>query len=525
MGVTIWDYDVYPAGTHLTLAYSGINEDAKFMRFVEDLDGSDSGSNAGFYIDYEGVDNSPFNQLHFGCDKPSAAGTIFYIGERGQMVLEDNLNHAASLTSTEHPLQIGPTDNLNLRFGRNEIQAVNNGAQTALAMQPWGGGISFFESDYTTDYHNFIIYLGKSGTISGRFYLNSDSVNLNTFMYYGNASGNDLIWTCGLTTENLDITGWDEVIFSNGQQVSWGNFDMSDAAQFKYGAVANQFATTFVDTTHWNITGLSTELYVDNDIHTAGDLKVDGTFIQFNSDATDPPSENVTLEVYRGGVAGTVAIRWNETTDKWEFTNDGSTYNDIGAGGGGGISNVVEDLTPQLGGNLDVQANIINTSTVNGGITLTPNGTGNVTLGNFVFDGDQTVGAGQDNYILTYDNAGGTIQLEESIYDIGFFYSGKPTNSQEVFRMESVRAWTLPDPGTGSTGEARVASTGNVAFSVRRNGTQFATVTFNISASGTWAFDAAADENFAAGDTLTVLAPATADATLEDIAIFLKGLR
>ena len=118
-----------------------------------------------------------------------------------------------------------------------------------------------------------------------------------------------------------------------------------------------------------------------------------------------------------------------------------------------------------------------------------------------------------------------TDTAQQPPYDLGFFYSGKPTNSQEVFRMEAVRDWTHPDPGTGSTGEARVASTGNVAFSVKRNGTQYATVTFNISASGTWAFDAASDEAFSAGDTLTVVAPATADATLEDIAIFIKGLR
>lgn len=76
------------------------------------------------------------------------------------------------------------------------------------------------------------------------------------------------------------------------------------------------------------------------------------------------------------------------------------------------ISNVVEDTTPQLGGNLDVQANQINTSTVNGSISIQPNGTGNVVLGNYTLDGDQAVGAGQDNYVLTYDFALGTIQLE-----------------------------------------------------------------------------------------------------------------
>ena len=41
-----------------------------------------------------------------------------------------------------------------------------------------------------------------------------------------------------------------------------------------------------------------------------------------------------------------------------------------------GLSNVVEDTTPQLGGNLDVQAREINTSTSNGNIKLAPNGTG-----------------------------------------------------------------------------------------------------------------------------------------------------
>ena len=45
-------------------------------------------------------------------------------------------------------------------------------------------------------------------------------------------------------------------------------------------------------------------------------------------------------------------------------------------------------------------------------LDLQPKGTGNVTLGNYTLDGDQTVGAGQDNYVLTYDDATGNISLE-----------------------------------------------------------------------------------------------------------------
>ena len=82
-------------------------------------------------------------------------------------------------------------------------------------------------------------------------------------------------------------------------------------------------------------------------------------------------------------------------------------------GEGGGIANVVEDTTPQLGGNLDVNGNKI-VSASNGNIDIEPNGTGNVLLGNLTFDADQAVGAGQDNYVLTYDNASGLISLEEA---------------------------------------------------------------------------------------------------------------
>ena len=75
------------------------------------------------------------------------------------------------------------------------------------------------------------------------------------------------------------------------------------------------------------------------------------------------------------------------------------------------LANVVEDTTPQLGGNLDVNGNSI-VSTSNGDINIIPNGTGNVAIGTLVFNADQTVGAGQDNYVLTYDNASGLINLE-----------------------------------------------------------------------------------------------------------------
>jgi hypothetical protein len=63
--------------------------------------------------------------------------------------------------------------------------------------------------------------------------------------------------------------------------------------------------------------------------------------------------------------------------------------------------------------NLKLDGNTLSSTDTNGDITLDPNGTGNVVIGNYEFDADQSVGSGQDNYVLTYDNSSGHISLEE----------------------------------------------------------------------------------------------------------------
>ena len=74
-----------------------------------------------------------------------------------------------------------------------------------------------------------------------------------------------------------------------------------------------------------------------------------------------------------------------------------------------GTNSAVTDLRVD---NLKLDANTISSTDTNGNITIDPNGSGNVVIGNFTFDADQSVGAGQDNYVLTYDNTSGLISLE-----------------------------------------------------------------------------------------------------------------
>lgn len=152
---------------------------------------------------------------------------------------------------------------------------------------------------------------------------------------------------------------------------------------------------------------------------------------------------------------GKVAV-YTKTDGKLYIKDDAGTETDC-TGSGGGLTDVVDDTTPQLGGNLDVNGNKI-VSVSNGDIDIEPNGTGNVLLGNFTFDADQTVGAGQDNYVMTYDNGSGLISLEASaggsslpVADTTSIVEGSVDATKEM-RIEvdglttaTVRVATMPD--------------------------------------------------------------------------------
>jgi len=70
-------------------------------------------------------------------------------------------------------------------------------------------------------------------------------------------------------------------------------------------------------------------------------------------------------------VTGNITV--SGTVDGRDVATDGSKLDGIAAGA---IANVVEDTSPQLGGDLDVQSSKITTATSNGNIKLEPDGTG-----------------------------------------------------------------------------------------------------------------------------------------------------
>jgi hypothetical protein len=85
------------------------------------------------------------------------------------------------------------------------------------------------------------------------------------------------------------------------------------------------------------------------DVEILGNLVVSGTTttvnstvvdiadnaLNLNSNASGAPSLDAYLNVVRG-TSATVAVRWNESNDQWELTNDGTTYSAIVTSGGSG---------------------------------------------------------------------------------------------------------------------------------------------------------------------------------------------
>ena len=65
-----------------------------------------------------------------------------------------------------------------------------------------------------------------------------------------------------------------------------------------------------------------------NTVINTTELHVSDNIIVLNHDVTGSPTENGGIEIERG-TSTNVVFRWNETSDRWEFTNDGTYYQTI----------------------------------------------------------------------------------------------------------------------------------------------------------------------------------------------------
>ena len=174
--------------------------------------------------------------------------------------------------------------------------------------------------------------------ISDDIFLTSDSAVLN----FGTDSDTSLTHTDGT---GLTLNSTNKLCFNDASQFIQG----SSATVLSIGATDEIDLTATeveINATTIDMNGaadVSGNLTVGGNTIITGNLTVNGTatsiattqlttgdnVITLNNDVTTgTPTENAGVEVRRGSSA-TVALRWDETGNAWQLTNDGTTYTNI----------------------------------------------------------------------------------------------------------------------------------------------------------------------------------------------------
>ena len=110
--------------------------------------------------------------------------------------------------------------------------------------------------------------------------------------------------------------------------------------------------------------------------------------------------------------------------------------------------------------------------------------------------------------------------FNQPIGPLSEFFSGKPTASQVIYGYVFPAFGRLPKNLPLSQIVITVAATASTVLTINKNGSSIGTATFAISGT-TATFSFTNDVTFAKGDTLTIVAPGSADATAANFIISL----
>jgi hypothetical protein len=231
-------------------------------------------------------------------------------------------------------------------------------------------------------------------------------------------------------------------------------------------AVGTSASVTFANLT---VTGDLTVSGTTTAINTT-ELMVDDNLVVLNSNVTAAPTENAGIEVERGSSAN-VSLRWNETSDKWEITEDGSAYLEIGT-----TADISAAALTSLSELPDVSTayQIGATGPAGGIIFITPDTTGNSTGMYFeaapsasqvqrswatggnqssaVSGADATaIGFGSQNTIDIVAQSGNVSATSAAAYASGYEYGGfsdwflpSIDELQELYAVEDLDPGTIP---------------------------------------------------------------------------------
>ena len=205
-----------------------------------------------------------------------------------------------------------------------------------------------------TVYDESAIFQAASGATANLVEFKNSS---NTVVASVSVEGNTVIAGNLALTGNLTVTG--TTIASANANTLTGTTLKSTVLNSSLTSVGtlSSLAVSGSATISANVTANNAS--ITNNLSVGGNLSVTGNIITvntttlmvednkivINSTASGVPSENGVIEVERGS-SDNVSIRWNETTDAWQLTNDGTTFADVQASvtAGAGLSRTANTI-------------------------------------------------------------------------------------------------------------------------------------------------------------------------------------
>jgi hypothetical protein len=196
---------------------------------------------------------------------------------------------------------------------------------------------------------------------------------------------------------------------------------------------------------------------------------ISGDTVTINFTGTSGSTQNL-YETFTGDSGSTTADSTNDsmavvggTNITTAVTTDTITidFNDPGF-----LLSVVDDTTPQLGGNLDVQSNTITTSTTDGNVTVVPDGDGSFEVDGVLHTKRQTASISDNNTAVfyTFDATN-----ESTVIEYGVARSGDGHKTGQLLIINDGGSVNMTDTGSelgspGVTFSAAIVS-GNVEVS------------------------------------------------------------
>jgi hypothetical protein len=281
----------------------------------------------------------------------------------GTIQLNANITTTGNITKTGE-LNISPT--LLTSFGSNNSIIDGNVFITRNTHSTtYGAGFTFAQHHATADAVNFGFYRTRGTGLVPTAVLNGDDLaDISFFAWDGTARAGGA--SISATVEGTPSTGHVPTKFSfatdNGT-IAAVRAELSSAGVWKVNSIQNFSGSTLT------LTATTVNVAGDLQLNAQGDLKFadadNSNYVAFQAPATVSANITWTLPSIDGGSGQVLS------------TNGSGTLSWISASGAG--SDLVNDTSPQLGGDLDVNGKII-TSVSNGNVNISPNGSGNILL-------------------------------------------------------------------------------------------------------------------------------------------------